>query len=86
MPNNVGSNNTRNSTANDDADLGSEINVIKCSCGKMCKGVKGLKMHQRRGRVIEGLSEDQVAAGNSILTAHWMIMRKYLLTHSNTKT
>ena len=65
MPNNVGSNNTRNSMANDDADLGSEINVIKCSCGKMCNSVKGLKMHQRRCRVIEGLSEDQVAVGNS---------------------
>ena len=61
MPNNFGSNNTRNSMANDDADLGSEINIIKCLCGKMCKGLKGLKMHQRRCRVIEGLSEDQMA-------------------------
>ena len=33
--------------------------VVKCSCGKECKGVKGLKMHQRRCRVIEDMDEDK---------------------------
>ena len=33
--------------------------VVKCSCGKECKGVKGLKMHQRCCRVIEDMDEDQ---------------------------
>jgi len=65
MPNNVGSTNARDFVADDEVDLGNEINGIKCSCGKICKGVKGLKMHQRRCGVIEGLSEDQVAVGNS---------------------
>ena len=51
--------------ADNDVEQGNEINGIKCSCGKICKGVKGLKMHQRCCRVIEGLSEDQVAVGNS---------------------
>ena len=29
--------------------------VIKCCCGKMCKGARGLKMHQRSCHVIHGL-------------------------------
>ena len=29
--------------------------VIKCCCGKVCKGARGLKMHQRSGKVIQGL-------------------------------
>ena len=36
--------------------------VVKCSCGKECKGVKGLKMHRRRCRVIEDMDEDQRSA------------------------
>ena len=55
---NVGSINTRSCMADDDVEQGNGINVIKCGCGKMCKGVKGLKMYQRRCRVLEGLSED----------------------------
>ena len=35
----------------------------------MCKGVKGLKMHKRRCRVIEGVSEDQFAVENSNIDA-----------------
>ena len=31
--------------------------VVKFSCGKECKGVKGLKVHQRRCRVIEDMDE-----------------------------
>ena len=33
--------------------------IIKCSCGKECKGIKGLKMHQRRCRVNENMDFDQ---------------------------
>jgi len=28
---------------------------VKCCCGKVCKGIRGLKTHQRRCRVIVGL-------------------------------
>ena len=56
--------NTRDSIADVDVKQGDEINVIKRSCGKMYIGVKGLKMDQTRCRVIEGLSEDQVAVKN----------------------
>ena len=31
---------------------------ITCCCGKSCKGVKGLKMHQRSCRVFNGLDEN----------------------------
>ena len=34
------------------------INVVKCSCGKECKGIKGLKVHQRRCHVIEHMEEE----------------------------
>ena len=33
--------------------------MVKCSCGKECTGVIGLKMHQRRCRVIEKMDDDQ---------------------------
>jgi hypothetical protein len=36
----------------------SSRNVIKCCCGKMCKGARGLKMHQRSCRVIQGLNTE----------------------------
>ena len=29
--------------------------IVKCSCGKVCKGIRGLKTHQRHCRVIVGL-------------------------------
>ncbi len=32
--------------------------VIKCCCGKVCKGARGLKMHQRSCRVIHGLDSE----------------------------
>ena len=32
--------------------------VIKCCCGKTCKGARGLKMHQRSCRVINGLDSE----------------------------
>ena len=31
---------------------------IKCCCGKICKGARGLKMHQRSCRVIHGLNSE----------------------------
>lgn len=33
-------------------------NVIKCCCGKLCKGNRGLKMHQRSCRVVHGLGDE----------------------------
>ncbi|KXJ07397.1 hypothetical protein AC249_AIPGENE12732 [Exaiptasia diaphana] len=32
--------------------------IIKCCCGKNCKGIRGLKSHQRSCRVIHGLNDD----------------------------
>jgi hypothetical protein len=32
--------------------------VVKCCCGKICKGTRGLKMHQRSCRVIHGLNSE----------------------------
>ena len=46
-------------TLQDDPGQVCQQNMVKCSCGKECKGVKGLKMHQRRCRVIEKMNEDQ---------------------------
>ena len=31
---------------------------IKCCCGKDCKGIRGLKMHQRTCRVMQGLDDE----------------------------
>ena len=39
----------------------SSRNVIKCCCGKICKGARGLKMHQCSCRVIHGLSTELYA-------------------------
>ena len=36
----------------------SNCSYVKCSCGKRCKGLRGLKTHQRSCRVIEGLQGD----------------------------
>ena len=43
----------------DDSDQVCKQIVVKCSCGKECKGVRGLKMHQRRCCVIEKMDDDQ---------------------------
>ena len=34
---------------------------VKCTCGKQCKGLKGLKARQRSCRVIQGLHENLIA-------------------------
>ena len=31
---------------------------MKCCCGKICKGIRGLKMHQRTCRVVKDLTEE----------------------------
>ena len=43
------------------------VETVKCFCGKACKGAKGLKMHQRRCRIVERLNEDPLEIGNSNL-------------------
>jgi len=43
------------------------VETVKCCCGKACKGAKGLKMHQRRWRILEGLNEDPLEIDNSNL-------------------
>ena len=35
-----------------------QVNEIQCSCGKKCKGHRGLKAHQRSRRAIRGLNAD----------------------------
>ena len=35
--------------------------VVKCCCGKICKGARGLKMHQRSCQVIHGLNDELCA-------------------------
>ena len=58
MPVNSGPNATINTTLPNDKDPVDVVELIKCCCGKACKGVKGLKMHQRRCRVLGGLDEN----------------------------
>ena len=65
MPINYGPNAKINTTIVDENDAAHIVETVKCCCGKSCKGVKGLKMHQRRCRILEGLSEDQLGFKNS---------------------
>ena len=65
MPINPGPNSAINTTMTEVKDPASIVETIKCCCGKTCKGVKGLKMHQRRCRNIEGLTGDQLEPENS---------------------
>ena len=51
--------------------------VIKCCCGKVCKGNRGLKMHQRSCQVLHGLNndlcadlEEQFADNQEVITAN----------------
>ena len=34
------------------------IKAVKCCCGKVCKGARGLKMHQRSCTVIDDLEDE----------------------------
>ena len=38
----------------------SNVEYISCSCGKRCKGLRGLKAHQRSRRVIKSMSDNTV--------------------------
>ena len=38
----------------------SNVEYISCSCGKRCKGLRGLKAHQRSCRVIKSMSDNIV--------------------------
>ena len=78
MPSNHGPNETINVTMTAENDPVGTVQTVKCCCGKACKGVKGLEMHQRRFRILEGLNEDPLEFENQIqrLTAHWMIQNQ----------
>ena len=48
--------------------------AVKRRCGKVCKGARGLKMHQRSGRVIDDLSaffKDSSVEGKNDQRAHF---------------
>ena len=51
------------------ADASSRACLVKCCCGRLCKGNRGLKMHQRSCRVVLGLN-DQLRAdlNDAVLT------------------
>ena len=58
MPSTHGPKETINVTMTAENDNASIVQTVKCCCGKACKGVRGLKMHQRRRRILRRLSED----------------------------
>ena len=51
------------------ADASSRVCLVKCCCGRLCKGNRGLKMHQRSCSVVLGLN-DQLRAdlNDAVLT------------------
>ena len=42
-----------------DSEPVSGCNIVKCVCGNECKGVNGLKMHQRRCRIVDNTESCQ---------------------------
>ena len=51
------------------ADASSRVCLVKCCCGRLCKGNRGLKMHQRSCRVVLGLNDQRRADLNdAVLT------------------
>ena len=42
-----------------DSESVSGCNIVKCLCGKECKGMKGLRMHQRRCPVMDNTEFSQ---------------------------
>ena len=44
--------------------------AVKCCCGKVCKGARGLKMHQRSCRVIDDLEDELQQQMSEVLTEH----------------
>ena len=50
-------------------DASSRVCLVKCCCGRLCKGNRGLKMHQRSCRVVLGLNDQLLADLNdAVLT------------------
>ena len=60
MPINLGPKSTINTASPNDKDSANVVQMVKFCCGKTCKGAKGLKMHQRRCRTLESISEDSL--------------------------
>ena len=52
-------NEPKKTTAKLDSEPVSGCNIIKCVCGKECKGVKGQKMHQRRCGALDNMESSQ---------------------------
>ena len=44
---------------------------VKCCCGKICKGIRGLKMHQRTCRVVKDLTEEAFEFGEENFTGSY---------------
>ena len=44
--------------------------AVKCCCGKVCKGARGLKMHQRSCRVIDDLEDELQQQMTEALNEH----------------
>ena len=42
----------------ENSDYISNCKDVKCCCGKLCNGLRGLKRHQRSCRVIKGLEDE----------------------------
>ena len=49
---------TMENTAKETLPIVSYKAAVKCCCGKVCKGARGLDMHQRSCRVIEDLQDE----------------------------
>ena len=49
------------------ADASSRVCLVKCCCGRLCKGNRGLKMHQRSCGVILGLNDQLRADLNDVV-------------------
>ena len=64
---------------------------IACCCGKKCKGMKGLKMHQRSCRTLHGLNDNLTAKHRRIfwntqknqMCSRWMVNQ---MTYSRMRT
>ena len=50
--------NATSSSANNNFEHICNTSAVRCSYGKSCKGVRGLKMHQRSCRIIQGLQSE----------------------------
>ena len=67
MPSSHGPIDTINITIPGGKDAANIDETVECCCGRAYKGAKGLKMHQRGCRILEGLSKDPLEIENSDL-------------------